>query len=70
MNYNPQAWIQAYFGTFCVQIGQLFEAQWVFKVSKEFEIDDIFIRKTAICRSSSILQWLTLTHTQKLPKES
>ena len=34
------------FGTFCVQIGQLFEAQWVSKLSEEFLhcIDDIFLR--------------------------
>ena len=32
------------FGTFCVQIGQLFEAQRVFKISEEFEIDDIFLQ--------------------------
>ena len=31
-------------GTFCVQIGQLFEAQWDPKLSEEFEIDVIFLR--------------------------
>ena len=36
--------LYASFGTFCVQIGQLFEEQWFFKLSKEFEIDDIFLR--------------------------
>ena len=33
------------FGTFCVNIGQLFEAKWDFKLSEEFEIDVIFLRK-------------------------
>ena len=37
--------IYAYFGTFYVQISQFFEAQWDFKLSEEFEIDDIFLRK-------------------------
>ena len=36
--------IYASFGNFYVQIGQLFEAQWDFKLSKKFEIDDIFLR--------------------------
>ena len=35
----------ASFGTFCVQIGQLFQAQRYLKLSEEFEIDDIFLRK-------------------------
>ena len=38
-------YLYAYFGTLCVPIGQLFEAQWVFKQSEEFEIDDIFLQK-------------------------
>ena len=37
--------LYASFGTFCVKIGQLFEAQWDLKLSKEFEIDVIFLRK-------------------------
>ena len=40
--------LYASFGSFCVQIGQLFEAhsaQWDFKLSEEFEIDVIFHRK-------------------------
>ena len=38
------SYIYASFGTFYVQIGWLFEAQWDFKLSEEFEIDDIFLR--------------------------
>ena len=37
--------IYASFGTFYVYIGQLFEAQWDFKHSEEFEIDVVFLRK-------------------------
>ena len=37
--------LYASFDTFCFQIGQLFEAQWDFKLSEEFEIDVIFLRK-------------------------
>ena len=37
--------LYASFGTFCVQIGQFFEAQWYFKLSEEFEINVIFLRK-------------------------
>ena len=37
--------IYASFGTFNVQIGQLSEAQWDFKLSEKFEIDDIFLLK-------------------------
>ena len=37
--------IYASFDTFCVQVRLKFEPQWVFKLSKEFEIDDIFLRK-------------------------
>ena len=37
--------LYASFGTFCVQIDQLFETQWDFKLSEEFEIDVIFLRK-------------------------
>ena len=40
----------ASFGTFCVQIGQLFEAQWAFKLSEEFEIDVIFLWKQRFYR--------------------
>ena len=38
--------LYASFGTFYVQIGQLFEAQWDFKLSEE--IEDIFLRKQRI----------------------
>ena len=38
------------FGTFCVQIGQLFEAQGDFKLSEEFEIDFIFLQKQQFYR--------------------
>ena len=37
--------LYASFGTFCVQIGQLFKTQCDFKLSEEFEIDLIFLRK-------------------------
>ena len=37
--------LYASFNTFCVQIGQLFEAQWDFKLSEELEIEVIFLRK-------------------------
>ena len=35
--------LYASFGTFWVQIGQLVEAQWDFKLTEEFEIDVIFL---------------------------
>ena len=37
--------LYASFGIFWVQIGQLVEAQWDFKLLEEFEIDVIFLRK-------------------------
>ena len=53
--------LYASFGTFCVQISQLFEAEWVFKLSKEFEIDDIFLRKQKFLDvQASIIQRLTV----------
>ena len=45
---------------FCVQIGQLFETQWVFKHSEEFRNWWHFPSITAICRFSYILQRLTV----------
>ena len=42
--------LYASFGTFWVQIGQLVEAQWDFKLSEEFEINVIFLRKRRFCR--------------------
>ena len=39
--------IYASFGTFCVQIGQLFTPQWVFKHSEEFRSRRHFPLKTA-----------------------
>ena len=51
--------------TFCVQIGQLFEAEWDFKLSEEFEIDVIFLWKQpfyrfqAFFKDSLCLQKLT-----------
>ena len=44
------AHLYASFGTFCVQIGQLFEVQWDFKLSEEFEIDVIFLIKQRFYR--------------------
>ena len=38
------------FGTLFVQNGQLFEAQWDFKLSEEFEIDVIFLWKQRFYR--------------------
>ena len=37
--------LYASFGTFCVEIGQLFEAQWVFEHSQEFETGNMFLQK-------------------------
>ena len=42
--------LYASFGTFWVQLGQLVEAQWDFKLSEEFEIDVIFLRKQRFYR--------------------
>ena len=42
--------LYASFGTLCVQIGQLFEAQWDFELSEEFEFDVIFLRKQRFYR--------------------
>ena len=50
----------ASFGTFCVQIGQLFAAQWVFKHLKEFRNWRHFPSITAFCRFSNIFQRLTV----------
>ena len=51
----------ASFGTFCVQIGQFFVPQWVFKHSEEFRNRRHFPSKTTIYRCSSNLQKLTVT---------
>ena len=48
------------FGSFCVQIGQLLEAQWVFEHSEESRNRRHFPSKTKIYRCSSILQRLTV----------
>ena len=50
----------ASFGTFYVQIGKLFESQWDFKLSEEFEIDVIFLRKhfsKTHCDSKNLPIW-------------
>ena len=39
------SYLYASFGTFYVQMSQLFQAQYDFKLSEESEIDDIFLRK-------------------------
>ena len=52
--------LYASFGTFCVQISQLFAAQWVFKQSEEFRNRRHFPSMRAICRFSNILQRLTM----------
>ena len=57
--------LNASFGTFCVQIGQIFELQWDFKLSEKFEIDLIFLQKQhfyrfqAFFKDSLSLQKLT-----------
>ena len=40
----------ASFGTFCVQIGQLFESLQDFKLSEKFEIDLVFLQKQRFYR--------------------
>ena len=52
--------LYASFGTFCVQIDQLFPSQWVFKHLVEFRNLRHFPSKTANSRFSNILQILTL----------
>ena len=52
--------LYASFGTFCVQIGQLFVAQWVFKHSEEFRNQRHFASIWAISRFSNIHQRVTL----------
>ena len=47
--------LYACFGTFCVQIGQLFVAQWVLKHSEEFQNRRHFPSKTANYRFSNSL---------------
>ena len=47
--------LYASFGTFCIQIGQLFAPQWVFKHTEEFRNRRNFPSKTANCRFSNIL---------------
>ena len=47
-------YIYASFGTFCVQIGQLLAAQWVFKHSKEFRNRRHFPSIAAICRFPNV----------------
>ena len=63
--------IYASFGTFCFQIGQLFEAEWDFKLSEEFEIDVIFLRKHRFYRFHTFSKthcWPILT--EKVAKEA
>ena len=51
----------ASFGTFCIQIGPLFESQWPFKHSEEFRNRVHFTSMTVNCRFSDILQRLTVS---------
>ena len=53
-------------GTFCVQIGQSFEAQWYFKLLKEFEIYVIFLRKQRFYRFQTFFK----DSTMKLKEQS
>ena len=48
--------LYASFDTFCVQISQLFEAQWDFQLSEEFKIDVIFLRKQWFYRFQTIFK--------------
>ena len=63
--------IYASFGSFCVQIGYLFETQYDFDFSEEFEIGGIFLRKQRFfkdslhCASKNGPIW-----TQKVPNEA
>ena len=60
--------LYASFGTFWVQIGQLFAPQWVFEHSEEVEIGDILMFKhfsKAHCDTKNWPIW-----TQKVPKEA
>jgi len=52
--------LYASFGTPCVQIVQLFKAQWVFKHSEEFRNRRHFPSIAAICQFPNILQRLAL----------
>ena len=56
-NYSPH--LYATFGS-CVQIGQLFAAQWVFEHSEEFRNQRHFSSITVICPFSTILQRLAM----------
>ena len=53
--------LYASFGTFCVQIGQLFAPQWVFKHSEEFRNQRHFPSVIVNCRYSNIFQRLTVS---------
>ena len=55
--------LYASFGTFCVQIVQLFAAQWVFQQSEEFEIDDILLWWQWLVDFQTVLQRLTVSWT-------
>ena len=57
--YSPH--LYSSFGSFCVQIGQSFEARRVFKLSEEFRNRRHFASMTAICRFSNILQRLAVS---------
>ena len=48
--------LYASFGTFCVQIGQLFEAQRDFKITEGFEIEVIFLRKQRFYRFQTFFE--------------
>ena len=52
--------LYASYGTFCVQIGQLVTAQWVFEHLEEFRNWRHFPSKTAVCRFLKVLQRLTV----------
>ena len=59
--------LYASFGTFFFQICYLFQAQWDFKLSEEFEIDVIFLQKLQFYHFQTFFKdslW-----TQKVPKK-
>ena len=67
--------LNAAFGTFYVQIDHLFEAHRDFKLSKEFEIDGIFLRKQrfhhfpTFFKDSLCVEFWPIW-TQRVPKEA
>ena len=55
-----QLTISRFFWHLLRPIGQLFEVQWAFEHSQEFEIGDIFLQKGRFCPCSNFLQRLSV----------